>query len=696
MRWYSILKCGRMRYSLFSMFFIFLQLNESLGEDFQSNLKIEKIFGAILEQSTHKPIPYANIGIAGSGIGTISNLDGGFDLLVPEKNLNDTLMISALGYGIRLIPIRHLIDNGGDPVFLAGKEIWLNEFSVAERRAKNKVFELGNMQSRGGVIENDTTYSGRSMALLIENSGPRFQKGMRFPIFLESARLKIFRNNLSTVKFRVRVNEVDKLTGKPGRDLLNQSVVVESDIRNGWLEFDLSDFGIVVEEAFFITFEQITDLSDRKAIVDGYREFIREHPDKLVTDTVIVNGELHITQKLKGAGIDIPGTFVAISTTESAKENFTSYVRETSFGDWKKVNGIMTATVTLSNQPLLGKGESENKICENDAPCQANQLLDDFMNETDLPGLQVAVNKSGIIVFSGSKGFASVENQYPVSDSTKFRINSISKSVTSLGLVKLVQSRKIKLDTAIQTYLPGFPEKKYPFSIRQLAGHIAGIRDYDESNLKDFIRIEHFNDMNEAISIIRDDTLLFEPGSKFHYSTFGWNIIGAVIESVAHRNYLEFMKTEIFNPTGMTNTCGDNILDVTSNRSSFYDLTGAVNDLGDWSYKYSGGGLLSTATDLAKFGNAILQLPENQKDLLFESMKTNDGKETGYGLGWYIGKDQNGHTIWYHSGDSFSSSSHLILYPEFGLVIAFLGNSQDGAAFDIKKIGQLFYAETNK
>ena len=95
-----------------------------------------------------------------------------------------------------------------------------------------------------------------------------------------------------------------------------------------------------------------------------------------------------------------------------------------------------------------------------------------------------------------------------------------------------------------------------------------------------------------------------------------------------------------------------------------------------------------------KFGNEILngeQFDSKAKMILFEPQTTLDNVKTGYGLGWYIGVDKNGHRIWYHSGDSFSSSSHLIIYPDDNVVVAFLSNSQDGAAFDIQNVGELFY-----
>ena len=100
---------------------------------------------------------------------------------------------------------------------------------------------------------------------------------------------------------------------------------------------------------------------------------------------------------------------------------------------------------------------------------------------------------------------------------------------------------------------------------------------------------------------------------------------------------------------------------------------------------------------MVKFGNGILNgkyFDPNAKVILFESQTTLDKVKTGYGLGWYIGIDKNGHRIWYHSGDSFSSSSHLIIYPDDNLVIALLANLQYGATFDIQQIGEIFYKKT--
>ncbi|MBS1638494.1 MAG: serine hydrolase [Bacteroidetes bacterium] len=656
-------------------------------------LSQQVIKGKLLNSTTKEPIEYANIGLQKRNIGTISNKDGSFSLNVPSNFVSDTLIFSAIGFSSRIIPLKYFEKDKGSVIYLTEKVIALNEVVVSSKREKPIFFELGNPDYKGGVIQTDTLYAGRSVSLLIENTESNIKKGITLPAFIEKATLRIFRNNLESFKYRIRINEVDQLTGHPGKDLLNKSIVMQSSMKNGWLEFDLSKLNIEIDQPFFVTFEQILDLTDRTLIADNYKKFLKDNPKKVQIDTVEVNGRKEVRQILKGGGIDLAGTFIGIAVSKSASEQFTSYVRETSFGEWRKVRGIVAATVTLSNFPNISKATDTG--CKNiPSVCKAEKICKTFLEQYGVNGMQVCVSKKGKIVWADNWGYADISNKVPVTDLTKFRINSISKSLTSLALLKLVSEGKLDLDSPIQKYIPEYPQKSYTFTTRQLAGHLAGFRDYDENNLSDYIQTRHYENSIEAINIFENDTLLFKPDTKFHYSTFGWNLIGAIIEKVSGKDYLTYMTENIWKPLALENTCGDNIKDKISNRSKFYDITGEENELGDLSYKYSGGGLLSTSKDLVKIGNEILfgsYFDKNQKSILFQSQYTSDNKATGYGLGWYIGKDKNGHRIWYHSGDSFSSSSYLIIYPDDDIVISFLANSQIGTALNIEQVGELFY-----
>ncbi|MBB6001915.1 serine hydrolase [Arcicella rosea] len=676
-------------YHKLSLIFIFLIF---------SNLNFGQriIKGKTLNRSTKEAVPYVNIGIRNTNVGTISNLDGSFSIVIPQKLISDTVIFSALGFGKRMIPLKLLEQDKEITIYLSEKITLLNQITITAPKQKNKTFELGNRSFNGGVYEPDTTYAGRCIALLIENKDSYIQKGLVFPAYLGKVNLRIFRNNLKSFKFRIRLNDVDSLTGQPNEDLLQQSIIVESSMKNGWLNFDLSHLNYQITKPFFITFEQILDINDRTVIADGYRDFMTKYPERLKIDTVEFEGKKEVRKKIMRGGIDLPGTFIGISSTKT--NLFSCFERENSWGNWKKVHGIVCAYVTLNTQTQVTNDVTKRieNPCKDALECKIQKLCKDFMDESAMNGMQLNISKGNKTKYSFSLGYADVENNIRVTDSTRFRINSISKAMTSLALIKLMSERKLDLDAPVQKYLPDFPEKKYPISTRQLAGHLAGFRDYKENDLSDYIRTEHFDNATQALRIFKDDTLLFRPNTKFHYSSFGWNLIGAVIEGASGENYLQYMNRKIWQPLKLSSTCGDDTKSNISNRSKFYDATGQENDLGDLSYKYAGGGLLSTAEDLIKLGNELLHgkyIDSNLKKILFESQHTADNKATGYGIGWYTGKDNNGHRIWYHAGDSFSSSSYLIIYPDDDIVIAFLGNSQAGVLFDVQDIGGLVYGE---
>jgi hypothetical protein len=306
------------------------------------------VHGKILNSRTKEVIQYANIGIVGANVGTISNPDGSFSLSIPGKMLSDTLVFSSIGYEKRSIPLTQIFGDQSLIIYLSEKVMELSPVIISNRKVKSGTFQLGNPDFKGGVLETDTLYAGRSISLLIDDKSAGDNKGLTFPAYIENARLRIFKNNLKSCKFRIRINSVNKATGQPADDLLNESIVVESTMRKGWMVFDLSKLDIEISESFFLTFEQILDVTDRSLIADDYAKFMREHPDRLQIDTVEIDGKKEAREIMKRGGIDLAGTFIGIATSKTARERYTCYVRETSFGEWKKVYGIVAATVTCS------------------------------------------------------------------------------------------------------------------------------------------------------------------------------------------------------------------------------------------------------------------------------------------------------------------------------------------------------------
>lgn len=295
-----------------------------------------------------------------------------------------------------------------------------------------------------------------------------------------------------------------------------------------------------------------------------------------------------------------------------------------------------------------------------------------------IPGLAVAVAVNGHLVYTEGFGYADLEQRVPAWPTTKFRIGSVSKTLTAAALMQLVEQGKVDLDAPVQKYVPSFPGKGAKITPRMLGGHLAGIRHY---NGDEFLISQHYNSVLDGLKIFENDPLVSPPGTAFHYSSYGFDLLSAVIESASGENFLDYMRRHVTTPLGLVDTMPDQNTAIIEQRSRFYDLqkngTDENSPYVDNSYKWAGGGFLSTPEDLARFGSALLHpgfLTENSLRLLFTSQKTNSGKETGYGIGWFVGKSQSGQRIYHHSGGSVGGTSQLILYPDSGVVIAVTTN----------------------
>ncbi len=316
---------------------------------------------------------------------------------------------------------------------------------------------------------------------------------------------------------------------------------------------------------------------------------------------------------------------------------------------------------------------------------------------TKVPGLAVAVAFNGKVVWSEGFGYADLETKRPATPATtRFRIASISKSLTAVGLMRLVDQNQLDLDAPVQKYVRDYPEKpEGVVTPRLLAGHLAGIRHY---RLLEAFRNEPFANVQAGLAIFKDDPLVAAPGEKFHYSTYGYSVISAVMESAAHRDFLDFMQAEVFAPLGMNHTGPDRAAAVDPLRTQFYksSLLGGFSPAGpiDSSYKWAGGGFLSTAEDLAIFGSALLQpgfLKADSLTQMFTPHRTKGGKPSSYGIGWGIVRNWRGRTYYLHTGDQQGASTILIILPKPKIVIAVLSNvskasllSRDDPVFLVK------------
>ena len=271
---------------------------------------------------------------------------------------------------------------------------------------------------------------------------------------------------------------------------------------------------------------------------------------------------------------------------------------------------------------------------------QTLTALAELREEQGLVGLTAAASVDGKTVFSQGFGYADLESEVPATALTRMRVGSVAKALTSIALALAYERGDLDLDAPIQTYLPDFPEKAHPISLRQIAGHIAGIRHYEGN---EFLSAESYGDVIDALEIFENDPLLFEPGARYSYSSYGWNLISAVLQHAVGLPFLDIMRAQVFDPLGMDHTIADLNAEIVLHRSRFYERTedGTPRNAPyvDNSIKWAGGGFLSTAEDLLRFGNGVLEdalLAADTRQLLWTSLETSDGEKTGYGLGWGV------------------------------------------------------------
>jgi len=326
---------------------------------------------------------------------------------------------------------------------------------------------------------------------------------------------------------------------------------------------------------------------------------------------------------------------------------------------------------------------------------RARQFIADSMTARQIPGVSITVMKEGKVVWSEGFGFADLEQQVPVTNKTKFRIGSISKSLTAAALGMLWEGGRLHIDSTIQTYVPSFPRMKWPITVRQVAGHIAGFRHYRGDEI---LINKHYSSVSRSLDIFQNDTLLFEPGTRWSYSSYGWNLLSAVVEAASGEEFLSYMQKNVFGPIGMTNTIADHVDSLIPFRARWYtrdSLRTVVNAAYvDNSYKWAGGGFLSTTEDLATFGNAILErriLKPATVDLLWTPQKLNNGTTTTYGIGWFVRPDPKGRPLFGHSGGSVGGTAMLAIWPKEKLVVSMLVNSDEPFTFYTLPIAEMFF-----
>lgn len=332
----------------------------------------------------------------------------------------------------------------------------------------------------------------------------------------------------------------------------------------------------------------------------------------------------------------------------------------------------------LSDTEVFKKNPSEVTSFE-EAKTEAEKILYYLIQEEIIPGASVTVTKQGKIIWQGGYGYADISKKTPVDpQKTIFRVASMSKAITGVLLARLQEQKKFDWNLSLYEYVPNFPPKPFDFTIKQLAGHLAGIRSYkaNEYTLNKKYSIE------EGIDLFKDDILQSAPGTKFLYSSYGINLISLAIEKCLNKKFEDIAKDEVFKPLNMWRTFPDRGKIITDEAIPYtrtkkgLDKATEVNNY----FKLAGGGFLSTSHDIAKMGTAIERhsfLSQAVENEMLKKQCTTDDVEINYGIGWQNQRDWNGRDYFGHTGMGVGGFGWLSVYPNEQVVIVMLFNVTD-------------------
>jgi CubicO group peptidase (beta-lactamase class C family)/tetratricopeptide (TPR) repeat protein len=338
---------------------------------------------------------------------------------------------------------------------------------------------------------------------------------------------------------------------------------------------------------------------------------------------------------------------------------------------------ILFIVLTASSARLQAIAE-DNRSSLAEAIKKFEEYVEERMALDKVPGLSVGFLK-GDFTWAKGFGYSDLENDVPAKPESAYRLASITKTLTAISVLQLVEAGKIDLDAEVQAYVPCFPKKKWPVTVRLLLGHLGGISHYKNYGVEG--RIKVYKNTSEALAIFQDFDLVAEPGTKYNYSSYGYNLLGAVIEGASGESYGDYIKKNIFKPLGMTNSRLDDPVDLILNRVRGYRLINGTiknSEYVDVSSRFAGGGTRSTVVDLLKYANGIMDkklLKEETWNLMFSSMATREGRFTGYGMGWGV-RPWRGHFQVSHGGSQPETRTHILIFPTERFAVATASNRE--------------------
>jgi len=317
------------------------------------------------------------------------------------------------------------------------------------------------------------------------------------------------------------------------------------------------------------------------------------------------------------------------------------------------------------------------------------QQMDQFVSSRDFSGV-VLVARNGHVLFQRAYGLANREHGVPNKLETKFRLASLTKQFTAMAVMMLAERKKLGLTDPICRYIENCPKAWAGITVRHLLNHTSGIPDFTE--LPDNDRYERLP-MTPLDTMARflDKPLEFEPGKRFNYDNSGYLILGYIIERASGEKYEDFLRTNIYQPLGMSHSGYDHPWIILKDRASGYATKdGQVINATyiDMDQPLGGGSMYSTVGDLLRWDQALYTEKLISRGSVEEIFKPNETVGPAvrpldqgfycrhkYGYGWDI-SIWFGRKLYSHEGGINGFRSVIMRYPEDRTLVVVLMNME--------------------
>lgn len=320
-----------------------------------------------------------------------------------------------------------------------------------------------------------------------------------------------------------------------------------------------------------------------------------------------------------------------------------------------------------SSQRISKKRWIEKRLEENRRKNEQNQVLDFAFKEfkidsifRTLSGLNrfngcVLVAQYGKVIYKNSFGIANPILNEPLNTNSVFQLASVSKTITGVAVLQLIEDEQLGLDDFVSLYFPSFP---YPtVTVRNLLSHTSGIPDYIKLDPGYYHTETGYITNEDAMNAIvrANQPLGFTPGSRFRYNNSNYAILALLVEKITGTTFPQYVKTNIFEPLGMSNSFiahPERIWEMNNRTFGFsYGRQMVSNDMFDG--VFGDKGAYSTVEDMFKFDRALypnILLKEETLKLAFTNNVFDGRTNKKYGLGFRLREDQNNQKIIYHNG----------------------------------------------